>query len=219
MISSKKTAALAAALLLTLSACGDNDTDGTLGGAFMQAARGAVAQAKGTKEAKAQPAVDPSAMAAEALRVNPGPLIMVTIENTKTTQVLAMMGENAGARTYMTKNEQAIVLRNGIVSATRGLGNDMSSADMANTSALVRSSRSGQAQKTLRFYSGDGLERPLVLDCTVAPGPNAGVMVESCEGRGLKVQNNYMVQGGRATVSRQWIGPGLGYVTIQELRP
>ncbi|WP_189654825.1 YjbF family lipoprotein [Paracoccus mutanolyticus] len=44
-------------------------------------------------------------------------------------------------------------------------------------------------------------------------------MLESCVNGPLKFQNNYLVQGGRITVSRQWIGPNLGYVTIQELRP
>ena len=44
-------------------------------------------------------------------------------------------------------------------------------------------------------------------------------MLESCAGHGVAFQNNYLVQGGRITVSRQWIGPALGYVTIQELRP
>ncbi|AWX92561.1 hypothetical protein DPM13_03105 [Paracoccus mutanolyticus] len=49
--------------------------------------------------------------------------------------------------------------------------------------------------------------------------PKPGVMLESCVNGPLKFQNNYLVQGGRITVSRQWIGPNLGYVTIQELRP
>jgi len=71
----------------------------------------------------------------------------------------------------------------------------------------------------MRYWTGDGLESPLTLDCTVGRGPKPGVMIESCRKGALEFQNNYLVQGGRITVSRQWIGSDLGYVTIQELRP
>ena len=45
------------------------------------------------------------------------------------------------------------------------------------------------------------------------------LVVAGCRAGVLEFQNNYMVQGGRITVSRQWVGPDLGYITIQELRP
>ena len=51
---------------------------------------------------------DPQAMAAEALLGQSRPLILVGLERMNTTQVMAMTGENAGQRTYMTKNEQAL---------------------------------------------------------------------------------------------------------------
>ncbi len=84
---------------------------------------------------------------------------------------------------------------------------------------LIRAGRSGSAQRVMRYYSGDGLERPLSFDCTVGPGPKPGVIVESCEGHGARFQNNFMPQGGHLPVSRQWAGPRLGYITIQTLRP
>ena len=87
------------------------------------------------------------------------------------------------------------------------------------SAALIRAGQSGQAQRTLRYYAADGRERPLPFTCRIGPGPKAGVMVESCEGNGVSFQNNYMVSGGAITVSRQWGGPGLGYLTIQTLRP
>ncbi|KRW93960.1 YjbF family lipoprotein [Paracoccus sp. PXZ] len=202
-------------LLGALAACGNQDNNDSVFGKLAQAARQSVAQ----RNAEPAPAPDPSAMAAEALRVNPGPLILVGLENAGSTQVLAMTGQNAGSRTYMTKNEQALILRNGMLAGTRGLGNDLSVAEMSSSAALVLAGRSGEARRVMRYWTGDGLERPLPLDCRVGPGPKPGVMVESCEGFGLSFQNSYLVQGGRVTVSRQWIGPALGYVTIQELRP
>ncbi|MDS9466047.1 YjbF family lipoprotein [Paracoccus sp. MBLB3053] len=208
---------LGAAVLAMLGACGNVDSDeGSIPGLLAEAAK----QAAGQRErAEVSETVDPSQMAATALRVNTGPLILVGLESRNTTQVLAMTGENAGQRTYMTKNEQALVLRDGMLAGTRGLGHDLSVAEMAQSSALIRSGRSGQAQRVMRYWTGDGLERPLRLDCSIGPGPKAGVIIESCKNGPLEFQNNYIVQGGRVTVSRQWIGPNLGYVTIQELRP
>lgn len=217
MIGTKMRFLLGAALLAMLGACGNVDSEeGSIPGLLAEAARQSVAQ-RGREETAEK--VDPGQMAATALRVNKGPLILVNLERTNTTQVLAMTGENAGQRTYMTENEQALILRNGMLAGTRGLGHDLSVAEMAQSAALIRAGQSGQARRVMRYWTGDGLESPLTLDCTVGPGPKAGVILESCKKGALEFQNNYLVQGGRVTVSRQWIGPNLGYATIQELRP
>lgn len=181
-------------------------------------ARAAIGQMRAERRAAANPAPprDPQAVAAEALSVNPGPLIMVGLEQMGTTQVLAMTGENGGMRTYMTSNEQALIMRGFMLTGTRGLGNDLSVAEASQSAALIAAGRSGTARRVMRYYSGDGLERPIDFTCQVGRGPNAGVMVEDCSGHGLSFQNSYLPSSG---VSRQWVGPALGYVTIQVLRP
>ena len=217
MIRATMRAALATALLAVLAGCGNMAEEQSMSGKLIQYARQEVASRRGDKAPAPPP--DPAQMAATALRVNKGPLILVGLERMGTTQVLAMTGENGDRRTYMTKKEQALILRNGMLSGTRGLGHDLSVAEMDGSAALIRAGRSGQAGRVMRYWTGDGLERPLRLDCAVAPGPKAGVMTETCQNGPLKIQNSYLVQGGRITVSRQWIGPDLGYATIQELRP
>ncbi len=216
MIGTKMRSALGVATLALLAACSNTGNVDSIANDILNAAKQTVNKNK-------QPAEKPSnpeEMAATALRVNKGPLILVGLERMKTTQVMAMTGQNGDRRTYMTKNEQALILRNGMLAGTRGLGHDLSVAEMSASEALIRSGRSGQAQRVMRYWTGDGLERPLPLSCSISPGPKAGVMMESCEGSGgVKFQNNYLVQGGHISVSRQWIGPALGFVTIQELRP
>nr|WP_111301686.1 YjbF family lipoprotein [Paracoccus saliphilus] len=211
---------LAAAMLAGLSACGNTSADE--GGAgplaiLAQTATQAVA-ARRAPDAPAAPARSPQDTVAEALRVNPGPLIQAGFENLGRTQIMAMTGQNGPMRTFMTPAEEAVILRDGLLVGTRGLGNDLSVAE-PQLEAAIRAGASGSGSRIMRYYSGDGLERPLQFACRTAPGPNAGVLVESCEGHGISFQNNYMVQGGRIPVSRQWIGPALGYVTIQTLRP
>jgi hypothetical protein len=213
------TRAIGLSMLALLAACGNDAAEPSASplGIAGQAARQILAEREAANQPKA-PARSQEQIVAEALRVNPAPLIMAGLETAGTTQIMAMTGQNGAMRTYMTPNEQALILRNGMLVGTRGLGNDMSVTEAA-TEGLIRGARSGSGQRVIRYYAGDGLERPLTFDCTVGAGPNPGVMVENCEGLGISFQNSFMVQGGQIPVSRQWAGPRLGYITIQTLRP
>lgn len=215
------TRVLAALALAGLAACGNGGPDGGNGGvmgALGDTARQAVAQRGGADRQPAQPPRSPAEAAAEALRVNRGPLIEAGFESLGRNQIMAMTGQNGAMRTYMTPSEEALILRGGMLIGTRGLGNDLSVAE-PQTEALIRAGAAGSGQRVMRYFSGDGLERPLQFACTVGAGPRPGVTIESCEGHGTRFENSYMVQGGQIAVSRQWIGPALGYVTIQTLRP
>lgn len=208
---------LAASLLAGLAACGNDDRGIGALGTLAQTAGQVVAQRRAPDQ-PAAPAKSPGEAAAEALRINSGPLIQAGFENLNRTQVMAMTGQNGAMRTYMTPAEEAVILRGGMLVGTKGLGNDLSVAEPG-TEGLIRAGASGSGTRIMRYLSGDGLERPLQFTCTVGAGPNPGVTVENCEGHGASFQNSYMVQGGQIAVSRQWIGPALGYVTIQTLRP
>lgn len=213
-------AALSALLIAGLAACGNDDTGREANPLLIAAktAGGTLAGIRGGEAQEAPAPRTPEQMAAEALRVNPAPLILVGFESLGRTQVMAMTGQNGAMRTYMAPSKEALILRDGMVIGTRGLGNDLSVAE-PQTEALIRAGRSGSALRVMRYYSGDGLERPLSFDCTTGPGPAAGVILESCEGHGARFQNSFMPQGGHLPVSRQWLGPKLGYITIQTLRP
>ncbi|MFC3167554.1 YjbF family lipoprotein [Paracoccus fontiphilus] len=208
---------LAASLVAGLAGCGNDSEGNGWVGVLAQAAGQAVAQRRAADQ-PAAPAKSPEEAAAEALRVNPGPLIQAGFEGLGRTQVMAMTGQNGAMRTFMTPAEEALILRGGMLVGTRGLGHDLSVAEPG-TEGLIRAGASGSGTRVMRYFAGDGVERPLQFACTVGAGPAPGVTVESCEGHGASFQNSYMVQGGQIAVSRQWIGPDLGYVTIQTLRP
>lgn len=208
---------LAASLLAGVAACGNNEASGPLE-VLAQTAGQVVAERRADGGQPATPAKSSEDAVAEALRVNQGPLIQAGFEGLGRTQIMAMTGQNGAMRTYMTPAEEALILRNGLLVGTRGLGHDLSVTD-AQTEGLIRSGAAGSGTRVMRHYSGDGLERPLQFTCTVGAGPRAGVTVENCEGHGTSFQNSYMVQGGQIAVSRQWVGPTIGYVTVQTLRP
>ncbi|MFD1797704.1 YjbF family lipoprotein [Paracoccus aurantiacus] len=231
----KRNAAAFGAAALMLAACGSagQEDQGSLYGQLRQIAAPAVARATGQADQAAAPEAPLSAeeMAARALAANPAPLILVGLESSGSMQVMAMVGQNGNMRTYMTPNEQALIIRSGMLTGTKGLGHDLSVAEVEGTAALIRARRAGQATRTNRYIGGDGVERPLPMNCTVALGEgknfsfagsgwNATQVVETCQGGGMEVQNSYLVTAsGQIPVSRQWIGPDLGYVTIQTIRP
>ncbi|QBX36203.1 YjbF family lipoprotein [Paracoccus liaowanqingii] len=210
---------LPALALAALAACGNTGADeGNTGPLAILAQTAAGVVSARTTAAPTAPPSTPQQAAAEALRVNPGPLIQAGFEGLGRTQVLALTGENGALRTYMTPSKEALILRGGMLVGTRGLGRDLSVAEPG-TEALIRAGQSGSGTRIMRYLAGDGLERPLQFACTTAPGPAASTIVERCEGHGATFQNTYLVQGGQIPVSRQWIGPGMGYVTLQTLRP
>ncbi|MEE2862157.1 MAG: YjbF family lipoprotein [Pseudomonadota bacterium] len=220
MSGTKRMRSIALSLALAgLAACGNTGPDEGGSGPISVLAQTATQTIASARAARVTaPARTPQQAAAEALRVNPGPLIQVGFEGLGRTQVLALAGQNGAMRTYMTPSEEAVILRNGMLVGTRGLGRDLSVAEPG-TEGLIRAGQVGRATRVMRYLSGDGLERPLQFDCTTAPGPNPGVIIETCEGHGATFRNNFLVQNGQIPVSRQWAGPGLGYVTIQTLRP
>ncbi|MDO5658733.1 MAG: YjbF family lipoprotein [Paracoccus sp. (in: a-proteobacteria)] len=235
MIAGKTKAALAATAILALAACGNAPREDASPFSVLRQAAGQMLPGGGAAaEGAAQAAPDtPDAMAARAREANPGPLLLAVLESTEAAQVLALTGENGGMRTYMTANQQALIMRGGVLSGTRGmLGHDLSTAEADGAAALIRARRPGQANRVMRYLSGDGVERPLPLQCDVVVGGQQdygfagnswrGTQVaETCRGAGgLSVQNSYLVTAdGQIPLSRQWIGPQLGHVILQTIRP
>lgn len=217
----RSTTILAVTGALTLSACGNMDRNASTSplGLARMAASQVIGSRGGQTNAAAEAPRSTEDRVASALRANPGPLIMVGIENQGTTQIMALVGENGGMRTFMTPGEQAVILRGGMILGTKGLGHDLSVAEADASAALIRAGRSGEARRIMRYLTGDGLERPLTMDCRVGAGQKPGVMVETCRAGALSIENSYLPQGGAIPVSRQWLGPNLGYATVQVLRP
>lgn len=218
------------AILALLTGCG-SDTSKTenmrIAGGVAKGVFGLLKPGGGAKPAAG---IGQEDLAASALRSNAGPLLLATIEARGTTTVLGMIGENGNMRTYATPNQQSLIFRNGILVGTRGLGHDMMSAETGNLRALLVSG-GGKTNRVQRYLDGEGVERPLPLSCTVTPGEAksysfAGTawsgrqMIERCQSGGLTIENHYLVTAsGQIALSRQWIGPSLGHVTVQTLRP
>lgn len=221
--------ALAAAV--ALSACASDTAGVAQGGASASSTlkAGLALVMPGSEAAQTAPQ-NPEALAQAALSSVKGPVMLATFEASGATMVFGMVGENGAMRSYNSPDQRGIVLRNGMLAATRGFGEDLMSADTEGVAKLVTSRSAGTAERVQRYLDGDGTERPVPMRCAVSIGQPvsqtlsgiaySGVQVaEHCEGSGAVVDNGYLVSTkGRVLVSRQWAGPSLGYVMFQSLR-
>ena len=225
--------ALATAAALALAGCG-SDTSKTEGTTIaLGVVKGVTAKLAPRKAAGGGGVPDPERLAALAKASFKGPLILAQIEKAGLLTALGETGRNGAVRTFATPNEQTLVFRDGLLTATRGLGNDLMSAKTAAVAALILNRRPGTAARTYRYLDGEGTERPLPMECAVVTGPTKSFdfagrhydtvqMDETCRAarQSLSVSNSYWVTAeGTVALSHQWIGPALGHVTIQLVRP
>ena len=223
--------AMLAVLAVLLAGCSNQTETGPTPFGIARQALGQATAGLGGKEAPTARADTPEAMAARALAANPAPLIMAQIGDGATPQVLVEVGRNGTMRTYMNPAKQALILRDGLLSGTRGFGHDLSVAEPGSMAGLIRARQTGSGTRVMRYLSGDGVERPLPLTCTIRLGEAQTVSFagrswqtrqvhEACTGPGTQIQNSYLVTAdGQIPASHQWIGPGLGHVTLQVVRP
>ncbi|MBW6506594.1 MAG: YjbF family lipoprotein [Rhodobacteraceae bacterium] len=221
------------AVALAVAGCGNSAERSDSGSLAVGMVRNLVGGISAGRTAAAEPAAAPTPdqIAAEALDSFAGPLMLVVLESQGATTVMGLYGENGNMRTYALPSEQSIILRDGILAGTRGFGFDVMSADTDAVAALILARKEGVAAKVQRYLDADNVERPLPMECTVSRGEasefeiagkrySGTQMVEVCSFQGQAVGSGYLVSAaGAVLASRQWIGPELGYVTLQVLRP
>ena len=210
---------------MVLAGCG-NETDKGIG---RKAVLGAL-----TGGAKAPAAATPEQIAAAVqgtLATVDLPLALVMMQKSGTAGILVHIETNGTYETWGTSDRKTMVMKNGIVTATRGLGNDLMSSDTGQAGALVSARESGSGGRVLRFIDGENHTVELRAACQVRAGAQSrftsaeivGVAVtameESCTVDGQTIRNSYLVDArGQALQSRQWLGDAIGYAVIQRLR-
>jgi hypothetical protein len=204
-----------------LAACGNSQTG--------QEFRAAVAAAGDVVAPGEQPA--PEALGRASFELVPGPLLFVVLRDVAAAAPMVPFGENRGFRTWSTAEKQTLTLRRGMLVATRGLGDDLMSADVsAAASAVASGSGAGVVRITRHLDGADGV---LVrsFDCSVTTAGreaitlvsgealNAIRVTEACSDGAVTFRNDYWKnQNGTVRRSRQWVSPDVGHATIEVLR-
>jgi len=173
------------------------------------------------------------------------PEITVTraLLNQLTVPSLEIVAESSGQKAFLvpfsrrgtvtiwrTAMDGQVVLRQGLVTATRGLGGDLTSSDYAQPlTALQR--RAGTYQRRLYFNNSAGGQSRLTLSCTLSNlGPkrlevversyNTHHLRETCMAGQDTITNAYWIEtsSGILRKSRQWVGPHIGYLNLRLLK-
>lgn len=159
------------------------------------------------------------------------PLLYVDLPQRGTDAALIYLGQNRDVHSWTTPDGVSLSLRNGIVTATRGLGGDLMSADLAQLLPALRQGH-GRALRVHRYLDGQNhmVTRAFVCDLTSAgrttaatlSGPrHARLVVENCtDSSGVTFENRYWLGAdNRPLLSHQWLGPQIGTAQIQPLGP
>ncbi|MDK3017754.1 YjbF family lipoprotein [Pseudodonghicola flavimaris] len=158
------------------------------------------------------------------------PLLLVEIPALRNAATLAPRSRTGGVTTWRSRDDVSLSFRDGLVVATRRLGDDLMSAEIENSLRLLRgqtdagyvprfhSYLDGEYQTLFRsFQCRAGSRRPERIE--VMGRPHASTRIEEeCRGPDLRFTNIYW-RGADGTIwkSRQWISPRVGYAEIERL--
>lgn len=217
---------LTLALAFGMSACSSGN-DGTAS-PLTEAARLIKTRVQaGGKTAAAPPA---AALTRAALSDADGPLILASIERTGAAATLRLARENGGYGTWVSPDKLSVTLKQGVLSASRGLFGDLLAGETDATLAALRAGRSTRYPKAMRYIGGDRQILLSRLTCQMDPVGTETIdilerahatrhMAEVCTDRsGNTIRNDYWIGGdGTMWQSRQFLHPVMGYISFKQL--
>ena len=184
----------------------------------------------GNAAAQTAAAADPNALVAKALSATDGPIAIVVRLDTKAVLAMNPVGTNGDNVTWGSAPGQGITYKRGVMTNTRGLGDDLMSSRIDAAVAAI-TSRSEAEYTRQHYYLGDlGQTAELRLNCSlrragtekVAIGEideTAVILKENCRKGQISFTNIYWVDdAGRVLKSSQWVGQRIGSLAIQNLR-
>lgn len=159
------------------------------------------------------------------------PVIFFAMPDRDTQTLLVRVEQNGPYATYGNPNRQSVVLRDGMITGTRGLSGDLMSVDEAPLLDLVRARRAGTAVYIQRWLTPEEVTKVTTYSCGVEPDKPVDValgrvkatateVITACESPdGPPFVDYYVVDGsGDILASRQWLGPNIGYAAMHRLQ-
>lgn len=222
-----RTLAIKAAFLgafAVLSACGNDTSTAQPTKVIGDLVKGLAAGRSGPPEPI------PDLLVATALGASSEPVVLVDLKERNTQALLLRIETNGPYETFATSARQSITMRNGIMTATRGLGGDLMSSESDALIGLLRARRAGTVSYVMRFLNGEDQTRSLRYTCSlrdtgterVARGQINVVgkrMTATCTGNAKSFELHFVIsQSGFVLKADQWLGDYLGQVSAQALR-
>lgn len=156
------------------------------------------------------------------------PLYRADLPKRKARAYLLLIGQNDGVNTWTTTDGIMISLRDGVVVRTLGLGQDLMSARMPTAAELRRGK--GAVTATYYYLTGDDQSFGVPVKCELSRLGREKIEIasltyrtehvrETCAGDSERFTNEYWIEpNGHIRKSKQWIGPDVGYLELQDLR-
>lgn len=184
-------------------------------------------------KARRNPRPEPTQLSRALLDTVTQPYIELTRENQDITGYLTkqLVHDDGYAGTvvvWRAEDGASLSLRNGLLIATRGLGDDLLSAQVPAADGVVGPVGSSERRYQIRGF--DNQAYAVTFGCSLqdlGPAPIEVVEItyptrhlqEHCDSPSGQVVNDYWVdsRSGQIWQSRQWAGPTLGYLRIRQL--
>lgn len=217
-----KITAFLALAAIALAGCSSGSTSINIPGA------GILGALRGDNAALDAPPTESPGFTAQAIADHPENFMIADVPNLGLNQPARLIRKNGDEETWAAQGGATFAFRDGVMTATRGLIDDLLVISTAGvTDALAAGG--GTVARTLE--SLDDLDRlsTLALTCTITrDGPedvNLGLrevtlvkFTERCASRPLVFENAYWLDGsGAITASRQFVSADVGYARLNRL--
>jgi len=186
------------------------------------------------REARRTPAVQPVITRAAIDRATV-PAIEVTLEIRDQTAILipSAFRDDDGpgdVAVWATVDDIHVILRDGVLYGTRGLGRDVTSSDVSAAVTAVRNRSAGGGAREMRVRNDNFGADTLRFSCVIDIVGDTTVDIverrfpvrhlrEACSNEAGTFVNDYWVDPARDVIqSRQWAGPHLGFIQTRVLK-
>lgn len=165
------------------------------------------------------------AITREFIEAQPNEMMLVSVIAREATAIVVLGGNNGSKTTWFSEDGISVTFDNGVLVASRGLGDDLMGADMSGTKAaffgssnylITRTYLDGSDQsQTSRFTCSMVLDRsePITI---YERTYDTQVYVETCENDEYLYRNSFWrTSDGTIWQARQWISADAGYLGYQ----
>lgn len=154
------------------------------------------------------------------------PQMQVGLIRTGTSSVVAHEATRNGIETWIGPDDTALLIQNGLLVGTRGLGAGFIAADLRQVEAAMRSRHQRQVQRRHSYLTGNDQTRIDTYECLInlkgpAPLTIDGVQMatqlisEVCQHGSGTFENFYWFSGSEIIQSRQWAGEFVGMISTR----
>jgi len=187
-----------------------------------------VALASGQEQPTARPAGQFPPRFAALIANQSVPALVLTVEERNQVGRLLRESRINGVDTWLSSDIVALMLEDGFLQGTRGLGSELFAADVSQPKSLVLSARGGYSDRLHSNLTGNDQIETRAYRCLVESGGSAvisleagqvptRIMTEDCKSLDQSFRNTYWIgtNSGVIVQSRQWAGEKLGYIKTQ----